>query len=587
MTGAADTVQLAPPQWLDAAFPHAGKIAVVGTGDGSVVLAALLARASAAGTLAGEPAVVLVRPRQVRGARSAPHAALAMLASPRTAPDSSAPSVAELVDEALRTGLLRESRLYEEVRDADAIVLCAETGWTNGTPDYTDMLGALNGIIGALRVRPPAHVPLVVFGGLLAPSSMATVIHDRFAANGMRDGEHISLGNTPPRTPNCGVASRNAATSIAETDMMLGGTTPAAPPQLERLYRGIVTRGTLARGSSLAVEVASCAEAAWRDVRIALASEIARYTDVNDIDFRVTRRLVNERLHGMEVPWCDARVTPTGALLRPTVGVGGHKLPIAAQLLRWRELEQSDAGGDSVMLRARQVNNASPVALIAVTERALGSVAGRRVTVLGAAYRPDVADTCRSPALVLASELLARECSVRVHDPYLRASDAGVRAAEARGARFTGSLQHALHDAEVAIVCVAHRLYAEMPVEAMLLLSDSGMRLVDGCTLYSRAGAAAGGSAAAAVGRGRRYPEADLVDFVVDAFAVVERSFANELRGCIGYLNKRFGDDDFNQVSFHKVQQLMRSNPLGYPMADYGAPVSVSPYRGWIPSLCL
>lgn len=551
------------------------------------MLAALLARASARGALEGEPAVVLVRPRSMRVPGSAPHVALSLVRAGRRTPVAIAPSVAELVDEALRSGLLRESRLYEEVRDADAIVVCVETGWAGAKPDHTELLGALNGIIAVLRVRPAAHLPLVVFSGLLAPSTMATVIHDRFAANGMRDGMHVSLGNTPPRTPTCGVAARNSATSIEEMDTMLGGTTPAAPAQLERLYRGIVARGTLLRASSLAVEVASCAEAAWRDVRIALAAEIARYTDLHDIDFRVARKLVNERLHGAEVPWCDARVTPTGALLLPTVGVGGHKLPIAAHLLRWREVEQGDTDADSVMLRARGVNDASPAELITLTERAMGSVAGRRVALLGAAYRPDVADTCRSPALVLASELLARGCSVRMHDPYVAASDAGVREAEALGACFTGSLSHALRDAEIAIVCVAHRLYAKTPLAAMLLLGGSGMGLVDGCNLYPLGDIAGGGGVLPGVARGRRHPEVGFVDFVVDAFSVVERSFANELRRGIAFLNERFADDDFNEVSFHKVQQLVRSNRAGYRIPDYGEPLSLTPYRGWIPSLCL
>lgn len=586
MTGAASTVQLAMLPELDAPFSRAGKIAVVGAEARSVLLAATLARASLAGALHGEPAVVLVRPRRPR----ASYAALSLIGSRGAARNAKhgAPHVAELVDEALRTGLLRESWLLEEVRDADAIVLCADTGWTGVQLDYTELLGALHGTIAMLRDKPDAHVPLVVFDGLLAPSSMATVIHDRFAANRMRDGEHVSLGNVPPRTGTCSTLSGESPMRIEEAHLMVAGTAPATPALVERLYAGIVTRGTLLRANSLTAEVTSCAECAYRDVRIALAAEMARYADEQNIDFFAARKVVNERLGAPDVPWCDARVTPTGALLVPTVGVGGRKLPIAAHLLRWRESEAGDTGGDSVMLKARRVNDASPAALILLAERTLGRMDGRRVTLLGAAYRPDVADTARSPALALAAALSARGCTVRIHDPYVSATDEGVRALDVeRGAHFTNHLATALADAETVILCTAHSAYAEMGPAEIQKLARVATGLVDGCNLYARGSFANGALAYTGTGRGTRYPDADFLDFAVEVFRAVERGFANELRRTIDFLNERFAEDDFNRVSFHKVQQLARSNPLGYRIPDYGAALPIAPYRGYRPSLCL
>ena len=94
--------------------------------------------------------------------------------------------------------------------------------------------------------------------------------------------------------------------------------------------------------------------------------------------------------------------------LRPGIGVGGHCLPKDGVLLWWRRREAGHDPRSSLILQARRINDAAPQVAIDMMERQVGPVRGRRVALLGVAYRFDSEDTRNSPTLALARRLEAR-----------------------------------------------------------------------------------------------------------------------------------------------------------------------------------
>jgi UDP-N-acetyl-D-mannosaminuronic acid dehydrogenase len=355
---------------------------------------------------------------------------------------------------------------------------------------------------------------------------------------------------------------------VAASDKIVAGLHPDTPGLIQRIYRRIVTGGTLHPTNSMTAEVVKTLENAYRDVRIAYAAEVVRHCDEHDVDFFALRDQVNARARQSDGASADAQAVPTGGLLVPMLGVGGHCLPKDGVLLWWRALEAGEDTSRSLILEARRVNDESPAATLALAERLTGPLGGRTVALLGAAYRGNSEDTRNSPTLYFARLLRSRGVTVRVHDPYVYERDANIRAFGLADA-FTRDLQAAVADAEVVVCCAPHKVYADGWAE--LCAQAPALRFViDACNLLSREAVVAQGLGYTGIGRGTRAPSAGLVEAAYRGFVQVERGVANEVQELVEFLNARYADSDFTRVRFADVQRIAATCPTGCAIVDPG-----------------
>ena len=153
----------------------------------------------------------------------------------------------------------------------------------------------------------------------------------------------------------------------------------------------------------MTAEIVKTFENAYRDVRIAYAAEIVRYCDTHNINFYQVRSQVNDRLSQSDNASKDPNAIPSGGILIPTIGVGGHCLPKDGILLLWREIENGMDMSASLFLESRHINDESPGETIRLTEKYFGDISGKPVTLMGTAYRFNSEDTRNSPTLNLAT----------------------------------------------------------------------------------------------------------------------------------------------------------------------------------------
>jgi nucleotide sugar dehydrogenase len=150
-------------------------------------------------------------------------------------------------------------------------------------------------------------------------------------------------------------------------------------------------------GTPEASEMAKLAETTYRDVNIGLANQFALFAQDNGIDVYAVIEACNSQ--------------PFSHIHTPGIAVGGHCIPIYPRMYLWND------PAATVVRAAREANAEMPVRAVARLEAEFGSVKGKKVVVLGAAYRGGVKETAFSGVFPTVNELERLGAAVVVHDP--------------------------------------------------------------------------------------------------------------------------------------------------------------------------
>ena len=483
------------------------------------------------------------------------------------------PGLDPLTNDAVKNGLLTASSDYSLLSNADVILVCVQTDKKVSEPDYGPLFGALDKLCEALQSKPSGKVPLVIFESTLAPTTMDTLIREHFKKYGLEEGRDILLGNSPNR-----VMPGRLVDRIVNSDKLAGGLHPETPKLISKLYRNIVTGGNVFETNSLTAEIVKTLENAYRDVRIAFSTEIVRYCDINNIDFYAIREKVNSLLSQQDKASSNPNAVPSGGILIPMLGVGGHCLPKDGILLWWRNIEKGINAGNSLILNSRIINDESPSLTFKQSESYFPGLKKSKIALLGVAYRFNSEDTRNSPTLVLARYLRSQGVSFIMHDPYVKKDDQNLLKSDLQD-HFTNDLDEVLKDAEYIFLCTSHKNYIEQSDRIISNKATKG--IMDACNIYSSNLFSGKKVAYTGIGRGSKQPENDFVNFVYESFRTMERGLANEVMDLINFYNAYHAFDEYNKVKFADVQRLAKTCSTGCEIADPG-PVKVVPeYNGF------
>jgi UDP-N-acetyl-D-mannosaminuronic acid dehydrogenase len=539
------------------------KIAVVGAGVVGVPMAAALAAVRLRIGPDRPSRVVLIQ-------RNSPTSGwkVAAVNAGRSPLGGIEPGLEPIIRDAVAGGVLSASSDYTALRDADTILFCVQTDKRGLAPDYGPLLEAVIATARALRDRPAKSCPLIIFESTLAPTTMGTVMKNAFATEGLEDGRDIRLANSPNRVMPGFLLER-----IRTSDKIVGGLQPGTAADVAALYGSIVTEGRLHQTNSLTAETVKTFENAYRDVRIAAAAELVRLCDDADIDFHALREEVNRRLSWEDTASADAAVVPVGGLLVPTIGVGGHCLPKDGILLLWRMIKAGRDMSASLILESRRINDASPIYAADRISNLWGPPAGKKIALLGTAYRPNSEDTRNSPTLSLAAELVRRGARIVLHDPYVRPEDQNLERTGLSGS-FTRDLERALSGCDGVVLCAAHDFYRrEWP---KILRAFPGKPAVfDGCHLHGRTGE----PGTPGLGKGRTAPSPELTAFALESFRAVERGVALEIEAFVKFINEAY-PDAYNRLSLEDINRLAATCVTGCRLVPPASVVSLPMFRG-------
>ena len=296
-------------------------------------------------------------------------------------------------------GALRATTDYDELREADAILIALPTPLSKQRePDLSIVNGATEEIAKRLR---KGH--LVVLESTTYPGTTREELLPRLEASGLKVGKDFNLAFSPER-----VDPGREDWTTKNVPKVVGGITEACTERAAELYGSAVD--TVHRVTSPeSAELTKLLENIFRSVNIALVNELAQLCERMKIDF-------------WEVVGAAA-TKPFGFMsFKPGPGLGGHCIPIDPFYLTWKAREFNFY--TEFIELAGKVNENMPYYCRSLISQALNhgkqrSLKGSQVLVLGVAYKPGIADVRESPALKLIELLQAAGAEISYHDPHV------------------------------------------------------------------------------------------------------------------------------------------------------------------------
>jgi UDP-N-acetyl-D-glucosamine dehydrogenase len=272
---------------------------------------------------------------------------------------------------------------YSDATHADIVVLCLPTPLdSERNPDNSHLLS------GARSVAPYLSAgTLVINESTVSPGYTRDVLGEFF--------QGFDLAYSPER-----IDPANKTWNVKNTHKLIAGLTDASTARAVNFYSKFVS--TVSSYSSVeVVETAKLLENSFRLVNISFINEIAEFCAAMKIDIREVIAAASTKPYGF-MPFF------------PSAGVGGHCIPVDPTYLAAKARE---IGAPTRFIDlANEVNLARPSYFVGIATGLLGSLLGKKILIVGVAYKPNVADIRETPAESLIMLLREAGAEVAWHD---------------------------------------------------------------------------------------------------------------------------------------------------------------------------
>ena len=355
------------------------------------------------------------------------------------------PGLRDLVQNAIRSGNLTVSPTPEE---ADAFIIAVPTPfYEHEQGEYDGMqyrLADMRAVTSATEAVVPYLRPgnLVILESTSPPCTTIDLVAPILERSGLRAGVDFYLAYSPER-----VLPGQILRELTENARVIGGVTPSSAQAGRDLYACFV-RGEIVLTDATTAEMVKLMENTYRDVNIAIANEFARLAEQFGVDVWQAISFANRH--------------PRVKILNPGPGVGGHCISVDP----WFFVEAAPEHA-RLIHTARRVNDGQPHRTAAIVANALsGDLQGKRIAVLGLAFKPEVDDLRESPAIEVAQLLAQAGAQVRAYEPYKPEE-------QVAGIETLPTLEAALAEAEALILMVNHAQFSQLDPNAVARLTPA------------------------------------------------------------------------------------------------------------------
>jgi UDPglucose 6-dehydrogenase/GDP-mannose 6-dehydrogenase len=345
--------------------------------------------------------------------------------------------------------------LAAAVHETDLSLVTAPTPFDGERIDLSYVREIADRIGEALTRKSAYHV--VVVKSTVVPGTTDGIVGPAVAAAaGKILGRDFGLGMNPEFLSE-GVA---VADFMQPDRIVAGGIDERTRDAIAALYEGF-PGVPLLRVNNGTAEMMKYASNALQALMISFANEVADLCEaVGDVDAMEVMRGVHSMKELTLLHEHAGRVkAPITSFLFPGCGFGGSCFP--------KDLKAITAHGRALDLPMKlleaviSVNAERPLRMVDRAEAALGSLAGRRVAVLGLAFKRGTDDMRESPAIPIVRELQRRGAVVSAFDPV--ATEEALRVFGTAAPLLMASLDEAVRDADAILLVTRWPEFADLP----------------------------------------------------------------------------------------------------------------------------
>jgi len=369
------------------------------------------------------------------------------------------PDLEDLLAAEIKAGRLSFSSDFNSIADADIHFICV------GTPQSANSLAADMRFVDAAldAIAPLAKPGSLVVGKSTVPVGTAARLRERL----LKVNPKVDLAWNPEFLRE-GFAVED---TLRPNRLVVGVTNDAAEAKLKELYKANLDSGTpWIRADLPTAELVKVAANSFLATKISFINAMAEICEAAGGDVTVLAQAIGY----------DPRIG--NRFLQAGIGFGGGCLPkdIRAFMARAGELGAEQALEflreiDSINLRAR-------ARVIELVRKDLSEdLRGKKIAVLGAAFKPDSDDVRDSPALDISAQIQAAGAKVVVHDPK------AIENAQKRfpALSFNESIEGTLQGADLVLHLTEWKIYREIdPSKVKALVKNATM--IDGRNALDR-----------------------------------------------------------------------------------------------------
>jgi len=304
---------------------------------------------------------------------------------------------AERVANAVKTGRLRASSDFDELKACDAVLICVPTPLgQHREPDLSFVLDSTKAVAKRLHKG-----QLVVLESTTYPGTTDEDCLPILEATGLKTPDDFLLAFSPERED-----PGNPDFHTKTIPKVVGGVNDDSTEAAVALYSAAID--TVVRVSSARVaESSKLLENIFRSINIALVNELKMTFDRMGIDIWEVIEAAKTKPFGFKPFY-------------PGPGLGGHCIPLDPFYLSWKAAEYGI--WTRFIELAGEINTHMPHYVVDKTVKALNaagkSINGAKVLVLGLSYKEDIDDDRESPSYEIIELLQEAGAKVEYCDPY-------------------------------------------------------------------------------------------------------------------------------------------------------------------------
>jgi UDP-N-acetyl-D-glucosamine dehydrogenase len=277
----------------------------------------------------------------------------------------------------------------------EIICVCVPTPLNNNHQPDLEMLFAASRDVGK-SLKPGM---LVIIESTIQPGTTRNVVIPILEKESGLSRDEFLVAYSPER-----VDPANKKWNINNTPKLVAGLTEEAAQKAKEFYSKFIKQVDICDSLEVA-ETAKLLENSFRLVNISFVNELAIFCQKIGIDVSDVIKAAASKPYGF-MPFY------------PSIGVGGHCIPVDPIYLA--SAAKAVGAPTRFIDLADQINLEMPSYFVGRADEILGGLKGKKVLIIGVAYKPNVADVRETPVVSLIAGLEKLGAAVSWHDDLVK-----------------------------------------------------------------------------------------------------------------------------------------------------------------------